>query len=82
MTTMKRRRSSKKEIPEAVRQQLMALQARYRQLLMMLPHDPVELYEMDHAEFGSALDLIEMVSNEMQAINAQQMAILDGLPRD
>jgi hypothetical protein len=69
------------EVPEAVREQLKILQARYRSLLAMLPHDPDELYELDQADFGAALDTIELVATEMVRINAAQMAILDDLAR-
>lgn len=72
---------SSNEVPEAERAKLMALQARYRRLLAMLPTDPNELAELDAAGLDARLDDIELITAEMADINAAERAILDGLAR-
>jgi hypothetical protein len=50
------------EVPEAVRLQLIALQARYSQLLAMLPTDPNELADLDAADLDAKLADIELIN--------------------
>jgi hypothetical protein len=67
------------DVPEAERLQLLALAQRYRQLVVQLPTDPDELANLDPTDFAAALDNIELISAELQTINAAQHAILEEL---
>jgi hypothetical protein len=79
--TMMTKSNCNSEFPEAAREQLLALQARYRLLTAQLPTDPNELADIDPADFSAALDNIELIASEMQNICYAQRAIIDGLAR-
>ena len=66
---------------QSLRAQLLALQARYRSLLMMLPTNVSDFDELDDDAFDAALADMDLIAAEMAVINDAQRAILDGLAR-
>jgi len=66
---MKTTTNHRSEISESARAQLLALQARYRSLLAMLPADESDFDELDADEFDAKLVDIELIATEMMAIN-------------
>jgi hypothetical protein len=69
------------EIPEAEWAKLMALQARQEQLGAMLPGGMNDFAGLDADQLDSKLADIEMISTEMLAISAAEIAILEELER-
>jgi Tfp pilus assembly protein PilO len=64
---------------DAIREKLARLEARYNQLLALLPTDPSEFDELDADQFAAKLADIETIASEMEAVDAEQRAILDEL---
>jgi hypothetical protein len=69
------------DMPEAERVKLLALQARHRRLLTMLPTDVDDLAELDTAHLEARLADIEMIATEMLTITDVQRTILFELNR-
>lgn len=78
-TTKTKTKRNCSDVPAAARAELTRLQGRYRQLLSLLPTDPVAVNSLDEVEFGMKLIDWELVSAEMMSICNAQMKIIAAL---